>query len=352
MEIMMVLGWMRDKLAEGTRKSVIHLANELVDRGHDVSIATRVERQDSQPELLDDRITVHAVPLRPRGVYAARRLVKAVDPDVVNVHSPSTNMILFWRVAAGKKTLVTFPTFKEDDWKLKGYDLWHPQIQRMVTKTAVTPSIQQRIAGDSTVTPYGIDTKRYTSQQPIDTEDPALFYIGSPYKGLFPACKVLSGLDGPFTFRVAVAPKMSTRDEVEQTIRDHGIWDQTTLTFDYIDDMPGYVNAGDIQLNLLDTACKRTCPPIMTLETMSCGRVPIATDIPEFRGLIEDGENGFRVDNTDYEAIREKIRWLREHPEEARAMGQRARNTVVEQHSISASADTFEDAYRELILSR
>lgn len=55
---MLVLGHMNDHLAEGTRKSVVYLANELVGREHDVVIATRTEKRDRRPDVLDDRVRV------------------------------------------------------------------------------------------------------------------------------------------------------------------------------------------------------------------------------------------------------------------------------------------------------
>lgn len=351
MDIMLVVGPFSDKLAEGTLKSVVYLANELVDRGHSVSIATREDKEGVRPAILDDRIEVYPVPIRPSGVLSVRRFVQEQDPDVVNVHSSSTNMALFWRLAAGRKAIITFPTFRKNRWKVYGRRIWHPQVHRRLKKTVATPSIQDHVPGKSIVTPYGVDTEKYSSQQPLDPSEPSLFYIGSPNRGLVPACNALSQLDNAFEFRVAVADRFGTKDTVEQLLTDHSIREKTDLCTEYIKDMPAYMNKSDILLNLLDDAAGRTCPPILTLEAMSCGRVPIVTDIPEFRTLIEDGTNGFLVDNTDYDDIADKIRWLREHPEDARAMGQRARNTILEQHSLSVSADAFEEAYRELVTS-
>ncbi len=345
MNILLVIGRLPSHTVEGTRKSVVLLANELSSRGHHVSIVTREMYRDYDlPPILSDTVHVHYIPMSKLSVLSARRFVKEQDPDVINVHTASNRMALFWHIVGGKKTVVTYPTYQS-------WSRWQHGIQRLVTKTVVTSSVQERVAGESIVTPYGIDTSTYTDQNAVNPDPPSLFYLGTPNarKGFDQACNVLSNYENEFEFRVAVSDDRWNADTARETLLKHEIMDRTELTTEIIDDVPAYMNQSDILLNLLESARNRTCPPILTLEAMSCGRVPICTDIPEFRNVIDDGVNGFLVDNTDYEGIAEKIRWLREHPEEARAMGQRARNRILETHSVDVSADAFVDAYQELV---
>ncbi len=60
--------------------------------------------------------------------------------------------------------------------------------------------------------------------------------------------------------------------------------------------------------------------------------------------LVKDGETGFVVDFKDKEGTKEKIRWILDHPDEAKIMGQKARIFIEREASIQVSAKGFVEA--------
>jgi hypothetical protein len=67
------------------------------------------------------------------------------------------------------------------------------------------------------------------------------------------------------------------------------------------------------------------------LAAMACGLVPVVSTDTGCRDLIVDGVNGFVVELRDGDVVARLaalLRWLREHPEEMRGIGRRARETV------------------------
>lgn len=66
------------------------------------------------------------------------------------------------------------------------------------------------------------------------------------------------------------------------------------------------------------------------LEGMACGTPVICTDVAGMPEVVADGVTGFVVPPNNSVALGEKLRWLRDHPKEARAMGQSARQRVLE----------------------
>lgn len=66
------------------------------------------------------------------------------------------------------------------------------------------------------------------------------------------------------------------------------------------------------------------------LEGMACGAPAVCTDVASMPEVVEDGVTGFVVPPNDPAALREKIVWLREHPERAAGMGRAARRRVLE----------------------
>jgi glycosyltransferase involved in cell wall biosynthesis len=66
------------------------------------------------------------------------------------------------------------------------------------------------------------------------------------------------------------------------------------------------------------------------LEGMACGTPAICTDVASLPEVVEDGVTGFVVPAHDTAALSQRLRWLREHPSEAHAMGRAARARVLE----------------------
>lgn len=65
--------------------------------------------------------------------------------------------------------------------------------------------------------------------------------------------------------------------------------------------------------------------PRVVFEAMACGTPVIASNVSGIPEMVEEGATGFLVSPGDTKALAERILWLLTHPEEARAMGERAR---------------------------
>jgi glycosyltransferase involved in cell wall biosynthesis len=66
------------------------------------------------------------------------------------------------------------------------------------------------------------------------------------------------------------------------------------------------------------------------LEGMACGLPALATDVASLPEVVEDGVTGFLVPPNDPDALGSRLRWLREHTDEATRMGIAARERVIE----------------------
>ncbi len=75
------------------------------------------------------------------------------------------------------------------------------------------------------------------------------------------------------------------------------------------------------------------------LEGMSCGRPVVATDTPGLQGYVEDGVNGRQVPAGDPAALGALIHELWTERDQAEAMGQAGRQTVVHGRTIDHFVD-------------
>jgi glycosyltransferase involved in cell wall biosynthesis len=86
---------------------------------------------------------------------------------------------------------------------------------------------------------------------------------------------------------------------------------------------------------------------LVLVEAMACGAPAICTDVASMPEVVVDGVTGFIVPPNDPAALRERLLWIRDHPERAREMGQAGRRRVLEQFTWQSVVRRCLDAYEE-----
>jgi alpha-maltose-1-phosphate synthase len=81
------------------------------------------------------------------------------------------------------------------------------------------------------------------------------------------------------------------------------------------------------------------------LEGMACGTPAIATNVASLPEVVVHGETGFIVTPNDPDALRERIRWLLDHPRESASMGAAGRRRVLVKFTWPAVVQRCLDAY-------
>jgi len=88
--------------------------------------------------------------------------------------------------------------------------------------------------------------------------------------------------------------------------------------------------------------------PNKMFEYMSAGLPLIGSHFPLWRGIIEGNECGLCVDPQDPHAIAEGIRWIMDHPVEAKRMADNGRKAVREKYNWEAEGKKLLSIYKEL----
>jgi len=89
--------------------------------------------------------------------------------------------------------------------------------------------------------------------------------------------------------------------------------------------------------------------PNALLEAMACGTACVATRLESVTDtLIDDGSSGVLVPPRDAEGIATALELLLSHPEQARAMGARARERVERDFALTDVVQSYLDVYQEL----
>lgn len=83
-------------------------------------------------------------------------------------------------------------------------------------------------------------------------------------------------------------------------------------------------------------------------EYMAAGLPVVCSNFPVWRELVEGNGVGLAVDPEDPAAAAAAVAWLHDHPEQARAMGERGRQLVMTRYNWDSQASKLVDLYRKL----
>lgn len=91
--------------------------------------------------------------------------------------------------------------------------------------------------------------------------------------------------------------------------------------------------------------------PIKMFEYMAAGIPVIAANFPLWKEIVDDAECGLCVDPLNPQEISNALQWIMEHPEEAAAMGQNGKRSIVEKYNWEHESKTLVQAYQQLSLT-
>jgi glycosyltransferase involved in cell wall biosynthesis len=108
-------------------------------------------------------------------------------------------------------------------------------------------------------------------------------------------------------------------------------------------DVGAYISAFDIASLTSETeGCSNSL-----LEAMGLGKAVVATDVGGNRELVRHEENGLLVPAGDAEAVAEAIIDLIRDEQKAKAIGQRAKDTVTNRFSVESMVNQYQTLYEE-----
>lgn len=88
--------------------------------------------------------------------------------------------------------------------------------------------------------------------------------------------------------------------------------------------------------------------PVAMLEAMACGKPIIVTNIDGVREIIKNRENGLLIQPGDVDSLVESIDFLLDNPDEARGLGEKARETILSNYTWAKNAEKTMEVYKEV----
>jgi len=78
------------------------------------------------------------------------------------------------------------------------------------------------------------------------------------------------------------------------------------------------------------------------MEAMSCGLVPVVSNVGDLNTLVIDKHTGLVVDSLDPNEFSKAINFLIKNPDEQQRMGKNARKLIIKEHSYESTSKLWE----------
>lgn len=307
----------------GVQYHVRDLAEVFLAQGHHVSVLAPADEDTVVPDYVIS--AGRAVPVRYNGsvarlnmgpVSAAKvaRWLEAGQFDVLHLHepvTPSVSLLALW--AAEGPIVATFHTSNLRSRVMQAsYPVLRPALEKITGRIAVSEdarrTVTTHIGGDAVVIPNGVFVDRFAlAEVGPDWQGtpgrPTIAFLGrmhEPRKGLpvlaaalpqvlreIPGLRVLvAGPGDPDEVRAAMAPEAARACEFLGAVSDD---DKARL----LRSVDAYVapNTGGESFG------------IILIEAMSAGAAVVASDLPAFLRVLDEGHAGFTFANEDPAAL-------------------------------------------------
>lgn len=294
----------------GVQFHVRDLAEELIRRGHDVSVLAPAEGK--VPDYVTAVSGSYSVPyngsvaklsLSPLAFRATRLWLEGGQFDVVHIHEPLAPSISLFALALATRPIVaTFHTSMDSSRALRvAAPVLAPLLERIRGRIAVSQEARRTLiqhqGGDAVIIPNGVYTEAYEAAQPIDTwtesdDRPIISFLGrldEPRKGL----RVLLGaIDEvreahPGT-RFLIAGRGSS-DHAVPHAQTHG--ESVEFLGGITDEEKESLFSGSTIYVAPQTGGESF--GIVLVEAMAAGACVVASDIEAFRLVLADGDVGY-----------------------------------------------------------
>ncbi len=283
--------------------------------------------------------SVAPVALGPGVVGRTRRAIEEARPDIVHVHEPAVPAVGLAALGASAPVVTTHHAWAETTGL---YGVVGPLLRRRISgvaaRIAVSPAAQSHHAAalglpeaSFRVLPNGVDVERFASASPLDPLSgggPVLLFVGrlEPRKGFEHAVKAFAHLKAQHpALRMVVVGDGPERERCQSLLPAALRADVVMLGRVSADDLPRVYAAADV---FVSPALGGESFGIVLLEAMAAGAAVVASDLPGFRSVVDDGVTARLVPPGDSRALAAAVDVLLTNPKLREAQVAAARDAV------------------------
>jgi phosphatidylinositol alpha-mannosyltransferase len=301
----------------GVRSHVADLAVALSDHGHEVSVLAPVDDPADLPAWVADGgrpIAVRyngSVARLSFGVKATRRVrgwIRDGDFDVLHVHepvAPSLSILALW-VARGPIVATWHSSHDRSRIMSAGYYVGQTAMEKVRGRIAVSEDARRTLVthmgGDAVLIPNGVRVAAFASREPlpgVDPNRPAILFLGrmdEPRKGLAVLVEALPAVLAEIPDLQVLIAGPGDIDEQRELLPPEVLGHVTFLGRISDEDKARALRSVDVYV-APHTGGESF--GIVLVEAMAAQAAVVASDLPAFRRVLEDGTSGRLFPNQD-----------------------------------------------------
>lgn len=305
----------------GVRSHVADLALALSDHGHDISVLAPVDDPDELPPWVVDGGRPLAVRYNGSvarltfGVKATRRVrawIREGDFDVLHVHepvAPSVSILALW-VARGPIVATWHSSHDRSRILSAGYYVGQTAMEKVRGRIAVSEDARRtlvtHLGGDAVLIPNGVRVSAFASHERlpgVDPDRPAILFLGrmdEPRKGLAVLVEALPAVVAAVPGIQVLIAGPGDIDEQRELIPEEVLAHVTFLGRISDEDKARALRSVDIYV-APHTGGESF--GIVLVEAMAAQAAVVASDLPAFRRVLQEGRSGRLFPNQDAGAL-------------------------------------------------
>ena len=350
----------------GVQTHIRDLAEHLIDEGHFVSVLTpisddSVEHQDyvvnaGKPISIPVNGSVARVLFGPIASSRAKQWIASGDFDLLHLHEPAIPSLSLLACSAAEGPLVG--TFHVSTPKKKAIyaigPILEPIVEKLNARIAVSElarsTLKDHFETDAVVIPNGIDGQRYASAKIIDTyaKNHTVGFIGrfeEPRKGLQ---VLLDSLAIVARFVPDVEYLVAGPGDSKEFLKDLNPQLRSRIKFlGLLSNSEKESFLKSIQIYVAPNTGSESFGIILT-EALSAGTAVVASDIPAFKAVLENGESGELFKNEDSADLAKVLVALLRDDDKRKRLGENGRLSA-QKYDWQVVAEQIENVYEMAI---
>lgn len=283
--------------------------------------------------------SVAPIALGPGAAVRTRRAIARAGVDLVHVHEPAVPVVGLAALGTDLPTVTTHHA-----WAARPglYGLVGGVLRRRIAKVdvrlAVSPAAAEHHAGALglprtafRVVPNGVDVSRFREARPLDrlaSDAPVLLFVGrlEPRKGFEQAVRAFARLKMRHPgLRMVVVGDGPERERCQALLPAGLRVDVDMLGRVSAEDLPRCYASADVYIS---PALGGESFGIVLLEALAAGAAVVASDLPGFRSVVDDGVTASLVPPGDDAALADAVDQLLRNPRRREAMVAAGREAV------------------------
>ncbi len=361
----------------GVNRHVEALTNELLQRGHEANVLAPWDPADrlsqflhrSAPSAIEppDHLIglgrtvgwpanggVANMAIAPGNIVRLRNALREGEYDLVHLHSP-----IGWFVGSDAATWRGAPvvgTFHQYSRKrlphvvgnLAGaWRVFNQLDARIAVSEATAWTCRRFFGGRYRIIPNGVDIGSAPVGPKPDSDEFRIVFVGraEARKGIHVLLAAFEALAREVPARLTIVG--ATAEEIRPLVGDP----QLCRRIDAVGPIP-HGEQFWRHVHEADVLCAPSLPKesfgMVLIEAFAAGTPVVATEVPGYSELVEDGVNGFLVPAADPQRLAEELHTMYLQPERRKAMGEAARQSA-ERYAWPKVAAEVEEVYRQTL---